>query len=226
MALINWFLVPGPPALQQCLLNIQSLASGLPALLRKSQEWCLVHPPYRLPTLQWMDPVALPQMIWLPLNYRFPDPGVPALMLDPSVPALLLMGQGCCLAHSLYTLSLVNLLPLVAAAQLLLIAPMAVPHTRLPLIFRPLNPAVPALLPTTRVSPEMTAPPIRTAPMALPQSIWLPTQFRFLVTGVPALLQPGQEWYLVHPRYMPPPGIDLPRKVTVPSHPGVGPVGA
>jgi len=40
-----------------------------------------------------MAPVALPQMIWLPPNYRFPDPGVPALLLDPSVPALLLMGH-------------------------------------------------------------------------------------------------------------------------------------
>jgi len=166
--------------------------------------------------------VALPQMIWLPPNFRF---------LDPGAPALLLMGQEWCLVHSLYRLSLVSLLPKVAAVQPLLMAPMAVPHTRLTLIFRLLNPAVPALLRMdqewclthplyTLLSPVVTAPLLRTAPMALPQLIWLPTHFRFLATGVPALLQPRQEWCLVHPRYMPSPVSVLPLVVTVPSHPG------
>jgi len=98
---------------------------------------------------------------WLPLNLRF---------LNPAVPALLLMGQEWCLAHPLYTL----------------------------------------------FSPVLTTPLKRTAPMALPQMICLPTHFRFLVTGVPAILLPGCCWgCLVHPRYMPSPVSVLPLVVTV-----------
>jgi len=76
-------------------------------------------------------------MTWSPRNFR---------VLYPGVPALLLMGQEWCVVHPLYRLSVFSLLPRVASAQLLLMAPITLPQTWLPLNFWFLNTAVLALL--------------------------------------------------------------------------------
>jgi len=90
LAGLPWSYITGLAVEHLCHPIIQFLASGLPALLRKGQEWCLVHPQYRPPTISSLPLVAPVQHLQKALINWFQVPGLPALQQ---------MVQEWCLVH-------------------------------------------------------------------------------------------------------------------------------